>query len=64
MALIPLGMELQVPMSIHMGAGNWTLVLGEEQPVLLTAELSFQIQEFNFVYFKEKYDGQTTTAFS
>lgn len=57
MVLIPLGTELQVPVSSHMGARNWALVLGEEQPVLLTVELSFQIQEFNFVYFKEKYDG-------
>lgn len=57
MVLNPLGMELQVAMSSHRGAGNWILVLGEEQPVLLTAKLSFQIQEFNFVYFKDKYDN-------
>lgn len=47
-------MELQMAMRHHVGAGNWTFVLlGEEQPMLLTAELSFQTQEFNFVYFRE-----------
>lgn len=38
--------------------GCWESDLGPgEEPVLLTAELPFQMQEVNFVNFKEKYDG-------
>jgi hypothetical protein len=38
----PLELELQTVASCHMDAGNWTLGPLEEQPVLLTAELSLQ----------------------
>jgi hypothetical protein len=37
----PLELELQVVVSCHVGARNWTRLL-EEQPVILTAEPSLQ----------------------
>lgn len=53
----PLTLELQMVVSLHMGGGNWILILSEEQTVILTAEPSFQTQEFNFVYFKDRCDS-------
>lgn len=43
-ALDPLMQELQAVMSCHEGAGNQTLVLWEEKPMLSNGEVSFQLQ--------------------
>ena len=47
--LDPLELELQTGVSCHVGAGNWTWILWQEKPVLLTAEPSLQ----DVAYFKE-----------
>jgi hypothetical protein len=38
----PMNLELQVIMSTHVGAGNWTGILWRERPVLPTTEPPLQ----------------------